>query len=120
MPFPEHGVIAAKLFVPGSLPGTATAGGGVSPSNQTRDYQKEMAGRLHLPFAVSSDHEMKLANALDLHTFKVAGMTLLKRLTLICRNGLIEAVHYPVLPTGQDPVRVMDYLKKARVRGPKG
>ena len=28
MPFPEHGVIAAKLFVPGSLPGTATAGGG--------------------------------------------------------------------------------------------
>lgn len=79
-----------------------------------------MARRLHLPFAVSSDHEMKLANALDLPTFKVTGMTLLKRLTLICRNGLIEAVHYPVLPTGQDPVRVMDYLKKARVRGPGG
>ena len=49
-----------------------------------------MARRLHLPFAVSSDHEMKLANALDLPTFKVTGMTLQKRLTLICRNGLIS------------------------------
>ncbi len=92
----------------------------VGLSNQTRDYQKEMAERLHLPFAVLSDHEMKLANALDLPTFEVAGMTLLKRLTLICRNGLIEAVHYPVFPTDQDPVRVMDYLKKAGMQGPKG
>lgn len=68
-----------------------------------------MARRLHLPFAVSSDHEMKLANALDLPTFKVTGMTLLKRLMLICRNGLIKTVHYPVFPTGQDRLWINSY-----------
>lgn len=79
-----------------------------------------MARRLHLPFAVSSDHEMKLANALDLPTFKVTGMTLLKRLTLICRNGLIRRCITRFSRPVQDPVRVMDYLKKAGVRGPEG
>ena len=52
---------------------------------------------------------MKLANALDLPTFKVTGMTLLKRLMLICRNGLIKTVHYPVFPTGQDRLWINSY-----------
>jgi hypothetical protein len=40
-----------------------------------------------------------------------AGMTLLKRLTLITNNGLIEAVHYPIFPSDSDPVWAIDYLK---------
>ncbi len=65
-----------------------------------------MARRLHLPFAVSSDHEMKLANALDLPTFKVTGMTLQKRLTLICRNGLIRRC----ITRFSRPVRILSGL----------
>jgi peroxiredoxin len=44
-------------------------------------------------------------------TFIAAGMTLLKRVTLIANNGVIEAVHYPIFPSDSDPAWVMDYLK---------
>jgi peroxiredoxin len=44
-------------------------------------------------------------------TFVAAGMTLLKRVTLIVNNGVIEAVHYPIFPSDSDPVWVIDYLK---------
>ena len=90
----------------------------VGLSNQTRDYQKEMAERLHLPFAVLSDHEMKLANALDLPTFEVAGMTLLKRLTLICRNGLIEGGALPGFPDRSGPCPGHGLPEKSRDAGP--
>jgi hypothetical protein len=38
-------------------------------------------------------------------------MTLLKRITLIANDGVIEAVHYPIFPSDSDPVWVIDYLK---------
>jgi len=38
-------------------------------------------------------------------------MTLLKRVTLIANNGVIEAVHYPIFPSDSDPAWVIDYLK---------
>src|SRR5439155_15259383 len=52
-------------------------------STQTTEYQREMVERLHLPFEILSDSEFKLCDALRLPTFEVAGMRLLKRLTLI-------------------------------------
>ena len=79
-------------------------------STQATAYQKEMVGRLHLPFSVLSDEQFEFQRALNLPTFKVAGMTLLKRLTMIIRDGEIEAVHYPVFPSDSDPAWVMDKL----------
>ena len=80
-------------------------------SVQTTEYQKEMADRLHLPFAVVSDVNYEFQKALNMPTFVAAGMTLLKRVTLIANNGVIEAVHYPIFPSDSDPAWVIDYLK---------
>ncbi len=79
-------------------------------STQTTEYQSEMVNRLHLPYSVLSDQHFEFQRALNLPTFEVAGMTLLKRLTLIVKDGVIEAVHYPVFPSDSDPAWVMDNL----------
>ena len=67
-------------------------------STQDHDYQSEMAARLHLPFAVLSDENFSLTRALELPTMKVAGVTLIRRLTLIVDDGRISHVFYPVPP----------------------
>ncbi len=80
-------------------------------SVQTTEYQTEMVNRLHLPFPVLSDQHFEFQRALKLPTFEVAGMTLLKRLTIIVENGVVEAVHYPVFPSDSDPAWVLDRLQ---------
>ena len=80
-------------------------------SVQTTEYQKEMADRLHLPFPVVSDVEHQFQKALNMPTFVTAGMTLLKRVTLIANHGVIEAVHYPIFPSDSDAAWVVSYLK---------
>jgi len=80
-------------------------------SVQTTDYQKEMVERLHLPFPVVSDVAFKFQKALNLPTFEAAGMTLLKRLSIIAKGGKIVTVHYPIFPSDSDPPWVIDYLK---------
>jgi len=82
----------------------------VGLSTQKTDYQQEMADRLHLPFPVVSDSNLAFQKALNLPTFVVDSMTLLKRVTLIANNGVIEAVHYPIFPSDSDPAWVIDYL----------
>lgn len=79
-------------------------------SVQTTEYQTEMVNRLHLPFPVLSDEHFEFQRSLNLPTFQVAGMTLLKRLTLIVQDGVVEAVHYPVFPSDSDPAWVIDKL----------
>jgi peroxiredoxin len=83
-------------------------------SVQSTDYQREMATRLHLPFQVLSDEQYQFQQALNLPTFVAAGMTLLKRVTLISNDGRIEAVHYPIFPSDSDPAWVLDYLKSKK------
>lgn len=80
-------------------------------STQTTDYQKEMAERLHLPFDVLSDSDLALTRALELPTFKVDGMTLIKRTTLILRDGKIEKIFYPVFPPDKSADEVIEWLK---------
>jgi len=80
-------------------------------SVQSTEYQKEMADRLHLPFPIVSDVSYQFQKALNMPTFIVAGMTLLKRVTLIANHGVIEAVHYPIFPSDSDPAWVINYLK---------
>jgi peroxiredoxin len=79
-------------------------------STQTIAYQSEMANRLGLPFAVLSDAEYKLCDALRLPTFEVEGTRLLKRLTLIIREGRIEHVFYPVFPSNENAAEVVRWL----------
>jgi peroxiredoxin len=79
-------------------------------STQTSDYQQEMTARLEVPFAVLSDHAFALTEALQLPTFEVAGMTLLKRLTIVARDGVIIGVHYPVFPSNADAAWVLEFL----------
>lgn len=83
----------------------------VGLSVQSTEYQKEMADRLHLPFSVLSDANYQFQKKLNMPTFEAAGMTLLKRVTLIANNGVIDAVHYPIFPSDSDPEWVMAYLK---------
>ena len=83
-------------------------------STQTTEYQREMAERLHLPFEVLSDAEFRFCDALRLPTFEVEGMRLVKRLTLIIRDGLIETVFYPVFPPNKSTEQVIHWLKRNR------
>lgn len=84
----------------------------VGLSVQATEYQKEMVDRLHLPFPVVSDSDYQFQKALNMPTFIAAGMTLLKRVTLIVNHGVIEAVHYPIFPSDSDPGWVIDYLER--------
>lgn len=79
-------------------------------STQDSDYQREAVARLHLPFALLSDAALRFAEALRLPTFAFDGMTLLKRVTLILRDGKIEHVFYPVFPPDANAAEVVRWL----------
>ena len=79
-------------------------------STQDTNYQAEMKARLHVPFEILSDAELRLAQALDLPTFEAGGMVLLTRLTLILRDNVIEHVLYPVKAPAENPADVLAYL----------
>jgi peroxiredoxin len=80
-------------------------------STQGSAYQAEAASRLHLPFPMLSDEHLTLAGALRLPTFETSGMTLLKRLTLVIRDGLIAHVFYPVFPPDRNASEVVAWLR---------
>lgn len=84
-------------------------------STQTTDYQQEMAERLHLPFGVLSDENLELARALRLPTFEIAGMTLIRRLTLLIQEGRIVDCFYPVFPSDADAGRVVEWLERRSI-----
>jgi peroxiredoxin len=67
-------------------------------STQDTDYQREAVERLHLPYPLLSDAALEFAEALRLPTFEAGGLTLIRRLTLIVRDGIIADVVYPVFP----------------------
>ncbi|NIR28211.1 MAG: redoxin family protein, partial [Gammaproteobacteria bacterium] len=83
-------------------------------SAQDREYQREAANRLRLPFPLLSDHDFKLAQALQLPTFEAAGMRLLERLTLVIEDGRIEHVFYPVFPPDRNASDVTGWLESRR------
>jgi peroxiredoxin len=79
-------------------------------STQDTGYQREAVERLHLPFELLSDEDLAFANALDLPTFEVEGMMLIKRLTLVIHDGRIEKGFYPVFPPGENAEEVVAWL----------
>lgn len=83
-------------------------------STQDSTYQQEVVSRLHLPFALLSDKDLLLKNALKLPVMIVDEMTLLKRLTMIIDEGIITHVFYPVFPPDDSARIVMDWLRENR------
>jgi peroxiredoxin len=81
-------------------------------STQTTDYQSEAAERLHLPFELLSDSALQFANALRLPTFEIEGKRLIKRVTLIARDGKIVKHFYPIFPSDRNAGDVVSWLQK--------
>ena len=98
--FRDHAAELAAL-------GAAVAG----VSTQDTAYQAEAAKRLALPFPLLSDADLKLATALGLPTFEAGGLTLIKRLTLVIRDGAVEYVFYPVFPPDRHAAEVLAWLQ---------
>ena len=84
-------------------------------SSQATDYQSEAAQRLQLPYPLLSDHKLELAKALKLPTFHVEGVgDLIKRLTLIIKDGIIAKCVYPVFPSDSDVHEVLHWLQQQK------
>lgn len=83
-------------------------------STQSTDYQREAAERLHLPFELLSDSSLQFTNALRLPTFDVEGMRLIKRVTLITRDGKIVKHFYPVFPPDKNAEDVVAWFQNKR------
>jgi peroxiredoxin len=85
-------------------------------STQDSDYQREARDRLHLPFELLSDSGLRLQSALRLPTFRIAGMELYRRLTLVVDDGRIAKLFYPVFPPDRNADEVLAWLR-ANPRG---
>ena len=108
VPLPDgwDGIPGARGCTPQSL-GTGVFG----VSAQDSEYQREARDRLQLPFQLLSDSSLQLKSALRLPTFRVNGLELYKRLTLIIETGKIEKVFYPVFPPDKNAEEVLTWLK---------
>lgn len=80
-------------------------------STQDSVWQREVVERLHLPFALLSDSALRFADELDLPRFEAGGAVLLKRLTMVLRDGMIEHVFYPVFPPDENAQTVIDWVR---------
>ena len=58
-------------------------------SVQVSAHQFEAQQRLHLPFELLSDNDLRLKAELSLPTFEVANMEFYKRMTLIIKKGYL-------------------------------
>jgi peroxiredoxin len=110
--FRDHAAELAAL-------GAAVAG----LSTQGTAYQQEAATRLRLPFPLLSDADLALTHALRLPTFGIdlpsayeggGPRNLLKRLTLVVRDGHIEKVFYPVFPPDRHAAEVLAWAAQSK------
>ncbi|MGW5355544.1 MerR family transcriptional regulator [Streptomyces sp. NPDC004031] len=85
-------------------------------SSQDTGYQREVAERLRLPFAMLSDPGHGLGSAFGLPTFEAGGQELYARLTLIVRDGVVEHVFHPVADPGAHAEEVLRWLASADPR----
>lgn len=81
-------------------------------STQNSEYQKELHNRLELSYEILSDAELKFQGRLNLPVFNIENKVLLKRITLIIKEGIISKVHYPVFPSNKD----VDWVVKELTR----
>jgi len=82
----------------------------VALSTQSTAYQTEVAQRLALPYPILSDETGEFRRALNLPTFEVDGIVLLKRITLLLHEGEVVGRDYPVFPTNEAARRALDLV----------
>jgi peroxiredoxin len=82
-------------------------------SAQSPDDQRAFAARSGIPYLLLSDAGFAFADALGLPRFDTGGVSYLKRLTMIVRNGVIYRVIYPVHPPGSHARELLQSLKQA-------
>lgn len=80
-------------------------------STQSPSDQAEASRRLHLPFALLSDHEHALLRAWTLPTLSFESEVLLRRLTLVIADGRVAKVFYPVFPPDRNAADVLAWLR---------
>lgn len=80
-------------------------------SGQDSSHQREFALRLKLPFNILSDEAMEFARAVSLPAFETGGVSYLKRLTLMVRDGRLAKVFYPVHPPDLHAAEVLAWLR---------
>ena len=85
-------------------------------SGQDSEHHRELVSRLGLPFAILSDEQFRLQQALRLPTFEAGGRPYLKRLTLIVATGAIARTFYPVHPPETHAGEVLGWLQAAGAR----
>ncbi|MEQ1635992.1 MAG: peroxiredoxin [Methylococcales bacterium] len=81
-------------------------------STQSPEDQLEAAQRLHLPFALLSDASLQFAQGLGLPLFEADAMRLIKRVTLIIKDGIIQKYFYPVFPPDKNSEEVLVWLHR--------
>jgi peroxiredoxin len=92
-----------------------TLGAGVfGVSTQDSGYQREVVERLELPFELLSDAKFELTEAMSLPTFQFEGERLLKRLTMVVRNGQVQHVFYPVFPPDRHAEEGLAWIAQSR------
>lgn len=83
-------------------------------SAQSAPEQREAAARLKLSFELLSDADLRFTQALRIPTFEADGRTLIRRVTLIARDSVIEKVFYPVFPPDHNVDDVLAWLRANR------
>lgn len=83
-------------------------------STQDTAYQKEVHGRLHLPYQLLSDEKLEFAQALRLPLFEWEGRKLIKRMSMAVVDGRIVRVWYPVFPPDKSADEVLRWLRIER------
>ena len=85
----------------------------VGVSTQRPDEQLAFAEANRIPFNLLSDADLRLTAALRLPTFRAAGVTRLKRLTLLIdRDRVVREVLYPIADPGGSVLDAMALLQE--------
>lgn len=85
-------------------------------STQDTAYQQEAAERLHLPYPLLSDPQVKLGRALGLETFSYDGSELYKRGTLVVRSRVIVMAQLEIADAAVHPADLLATLSSPAYR----
>jgi len=83
-------------------------------STQQQDVQAEAKERLGLQFDILSDYDMEFTRSLKLPTMSPDGIAMIKRITLICNDGVISHVFYPIFPPDTHADEVVAWIQQMK------
>jgi peroxiredoxin len=79
-------------------------------STQSCEDQAEAVNRLNLPYPLFSDAAFQFSDSLKLPMLNIENLRLIKRLTLIAKDGVIKKCFYPVFPPDKNPEEVIKWF----------